>query len=184
VGSGLAFHAGTWLLMGIWQFCLSFCAVYFVFLEWPLTKGAPLPERGQAPDGRARVVVGALAALLLAGVVGRLHFWPLGDFMTYSTYQDYRDQVDITHCEHVEANGNASPCYGGTAALGAQVVVRLLPNERLEGAVRRWLDDQVAKVPPQQRRALIGRTVRLHVRSFPVVDGAITIKHDTLTLAQ
>jgi hypothetical protein len=30
-GIGLAFHLGTWLLMGIWQFVASFCAVYLVF---------------------------------------------------------------------------------------------------------------------------------------------------------
>ncbi len=184
VVSGIAFHTSTWAMMGIWQFVASFCAAYLVFLEWPLKKGAPMPARGEAPDRAGELVFATLVTVMLVSVVTRAHFWPLGDFQTYSTYQDYRDQIDITYCERVDHEGKTSPCFGTSSAIGAQLAVHLAPNERVNDGARRWLDDQMGLVPITQRRMLIGRTVRVTVRSFPMVDGRLTVNNDVLTMAQ
>ncbi|MBK7862358.1 MAG: HTTM domain-containing protein [Archangiaceae bacterium] len=186
VAAGLGFHLGTWVLMGIWQFVASFCAAYLVFFEWPLTRRAPMPtEPSPAPRGPPALAAAAVLIVMLAGALGRLHFWPLADFDTYSTYQDYRDQVDIIACEVLQADGSGKPCFGGTsAAVGAQILVRMQPGEAPPAAARRWVDEQTAQVPMAQRRMLIGRTLRLTLRSFPVVDGLITVKKEQVTVAQ
>lgn len=185
VAVGVGFHAGTWVLMGIWQFVASFCAVYLVFFEWPLSPKAPVPAPPAGPPGRAAWAGAAVLLVMLAGVFGRLHFWPLADFDTYSTYQDYRDQVDVIACDVLQGDGSGKPCFGGTSsAIGAQIIVRMKPGEAPAQAARRWVDEQTAQVPMAQRRMLIGRTLRLTLRHFPVVDGVITVKKESVTVAQ
>jgi hypothetical protein len=123
--------------------------------------------------------------VMLVSAFARLHFWPLADFNTYSAYQNYRDQVDIIACEHLANDGSTKACFGsGTSAIGAQIAVHLMPGEQPTQGARRWLDEQAANIPMAQRRMLIGRTVRLTLRYFPVVDGVITVKKDVVTVAQ
>ena len=122
---------------------------------------------------------------MLAGIFGRIHFWPIADFDTYARYQDYRDQVDIIACEHVQGDGTARPCFGGTSsAIGDQILVRMKPGELPPQAARRWVDEQTSAVPMAQRRMIIGRQLRLTLRYFPVVDGEITVKKEQVTVAQ
>jgi hypothetical protein len=141
-------------------------------------------EPSPSPSRAAHAAVGVLL-MLLAGAFGRLHYWPLADFDTYSTYQDYRDQVDVITCEVLQGDGSARPCFGGTsAAIGAQILLRMKPGEAPAQAARRWVDEQTAQVPVAQRRLLIGRTLRLTLRFFPVVEGLITVRKDVVTMAQ
>lgn len=182
VAVGLGFHLATWLTMGIWQFLFSFCAAYLVFLEWPIREAHPLPD--SVPAGTPAKAAAAVVALFALGVLFRPMAWPLADFATYNRYQNWRDQFDITTCEHLEPDGSARPCFGTHARIGEQVSLHLEPPATPNDAARAWLKQQDARVPPQQRRMLIGKRVRIGVRWFPATDGVPTVKTEQFTLVR
>jgi hypothetical protein len=193
-GGGILFHVSTWLFMNIYQFLLSVCAVYLVFIEWPTARQElrrlfrrPAPAQVTVPPsanvgqlGRwcaraAGVACLGILGLELAGPLFSITSWPVTDDQIFIDYRDYRSLAEVLSCEVTLPGEGTRPCFGAISQLGRPVALRAADGPSADEAARAWAAARLRGMPAQASRQP-GRSLRITLRHFPVENGVIEVR--------